>query len=486
MRSKVVWLMVGALGFAGCSDSEGAAATPDAGLPDGGAPDGSTTDAAPPEDAGTPDAAPPPWECPGNLVEVTGVAAGDDIQPAAQAAVDEAQDGDCVVLPAGEYALDGTLRIEKPVSLLGHGRGDGGTWLRRRDDATDAEVDGWGSMIRFTLRSRESSGIVLAGLRLSSKTPSFEDGDGGSLVTDTGVRFDEVVDFIVTDCRFEYFGDAALQIQHHDDLARGLIYENEFFHNLKGDGQGLGYGVALYGANDEWTADPEFGTDNFIFIEDNHFLEHRHSTAAGGCGRYVVRHNEIIDNLWGHAIDAHEGRNGGLGTSNHFSTRAVEAYDNEVRNDRFRVYQDGPGTPIEPGHNLNDLVGWAMMFRGGEVVAHHNRIEGYLIEVGVTAFLHSWPDVYPLPTQIGYASGLALGPGHSGTGPAERDGDVFVWEDDYVPYVDVPNYDDYQRNHAPDYLTEGRDYHFDVARPDYTPYEYPHPARIEWAGLVSR
>ena len=65
--------------------------------------------------------------------------------------------------------------------------------------------------------------------------------------------------FVVSDSKFENFGEAAVYVQHDDDLARGLIYNSEFSRNSKGEkGMGLGYGVVVYGTNQGWEPSPEF------------------------------------------------------------------------------------------------------------------------------------------------------------------------------------------------------------------------------------
>lgn len=425
-----------------------------------------------------------PWECPGSTIEVVATEGQDILNPIEVAAA-SANDGDCLVLPAGDFVAEGTARITRKVSLLGRGPNDGGTSIRRAESYAESELAGE-AMVHFDIGSRDPSGIVLAGIRFSSKTPQMEPGDGGSLATDFGVFFNYAVDFVVTDCTFENFGYAGLRIRHYDDLSRALVYNNTFSHNYKGNGQGLGYGVVVYGEDLVWLEDPEFGSDNFIFIEENRFTEHRHSIAAGGAARYVARHNEIIDNVCcsGAALDAHEGRNVGPGRSNHFATRAVEVYDNVLRNDSLR-----DGTPLTPGQDLNELGLVAIGFRGGEQLCYNNTISGYLNGILLIVF-ENQPDVwsdnaYPYPYQIGWQSGDALGAGHRGTGAAEGAGDFFEWNNTFEPYAPTGQERKFwlsSSSHLEGALVEGRDYHRDTPKPGYTAYVYPHPGRIAWSG----
>lgn len=457
---------------------------------DGAASDGNSTDATDPGgDANTEaDASVDGWECPGSLVNVTGVTELSDITGAIDAAVASASDGDCVVLPAGEYYMTGTVTTDKKISLLGHGKGEGGSWIRRPEDMDEGDLAGE-SMFIFNIDSREPSNMVFAGFRLSSKEPQGPGVSTGSLATDFGIKLHGAVDFVVTDCRIENFGYAGIEVDHFDDLSRGLIYNSEFFHNSKGDGQGLGYGVAVYSSeNNTWRSDPEFGSANFIFIEDTNLTSHRHAIAAGGNARYVIRYSEIVDSLYnGAGLDAHEGRNGGIGTSNHFSTRAVEMYNNDLHNDHFI-----DGTPIAPGGDLNNLGAAAIGIRGGEALIHNNTISNYLFGMLFIVFDDyddTWDDfAYPYPYQIGWLSGEALGEDHSGTGESEGDGDIFEWNNDFTPYAPTGQERKFwldSSNQMPGGMIEGRDYHVNTEKPGYTPYAYPHPQRINWQGLPS-
>lgn len=426
------------------------------------------------------------WECPGSLVLVMGVSEGDDITSAIDAAMASASEGDCIVLPAGEYFMAGTVTTDKRVSLLGHGKGEGGSWIRRPESMDEDELAG-ATMFVFNIDSREPSNMVFAGFRLSSKEPQEPGASTGSLATDFGIKLSGAVDFVMTDVRIENFGYAGVQINHLDDLSRGLIYDSEFFHNAKGNGQGLGYGVVIYsGENNTWSSDPEFGTDNFIFIEDTNLTNHRHAIAAGGNARYVIRYSEIVDSLYNAGgLDAHEGRNVGIGGSNHFSTRAVEIYNNDLHNDHFN-----DGTPIAAGGDLNNLALAAIGIRGGEALIHNNQISNFLngmLFIVFDNYGETWDDdAYPYPYQIGWLSGETFGESHDGTSPSEGDGDVFEWSNEFTPYAPTGQERKYwldSSNQMPGGLIEGRDYHLNTEKPGYVPYAYPHPQRIDWQGL---
>ncbi len=403
-----------------------------------------------------------------------------DISSVLQTAVDAARDGDTLLLPAGEFVLDERVVIRTFISIKGKGRGVGGTKLYRRESVADSVLSSasWRQMFYFISSSDASSNSVISDIYFKGKNPSVRSGDGGSIAADNAIRIDNFKDFVITNCRFEHFGAAAVRIKHKDNLASGLIFNNEFIHNYKKN-LDLGYGVSVYGNNNQWIDDPQFGSENFIFIEDNYFVGHRHSIAGGGAGRYVFRHNVAADNLFGHAIDAHEARGGTISQSTgYFSTRAYEVYENSVYNTKFK---DGTlfidGSTQEP---YNRLVRVAIGIRGGEGLVYNNKIEGYRFGIELFVIPHfPGDDEYPISYQIGYQSGKKLGPRHSGNQLPEGGGDLFIWANTFIPFRAsdpgfTPFYTGYER---PDRLLKDRDYHLATEKPGYTPYTYPHPLR---------
>jgi hypothetical protein len=416
-----------------------------------------------------------------NTIAIPSPGDGNDIQPALQAAVNTAANGDTLVLPEGEFKLGATVHITGKF-LSFRGQGMRRTRLYRPESLPDSALAN-APMLRFGASSNASSDIVVSDIGFRSKNPianggDFGNGSGGSVASDVGLSFAGVVDFTVTRCHFQFFGYAAIAVSHADTLARGLIYGNQFVRNFKGAvgtgpliGLGLGYGVVVYGANASWPSNPDFGTNNFIFVEDNTFEYHRHSIAAGGNGRYVFRYNDVRHNRVGpytHAIDAHEARL--TAGANYYSTRAVEIYNNTVVNETF-----WNGTPIAPGHLGSELVERAIGIRGGEAVIHDNYIRGYRFGTGLSCTVVPAGQGYPVVSQIGYLSGLEYGAAHTGTDAAHADGDVFAWNNDFVPYAS-PASSMALYNYDPDELVEQRDYHAQP-RPGYVPYTYPHPRR---------
>jgi hypothetical protein len=414
--------------------------------------------------------------CFGKTIKVTSPGNDVNIQPAIQAAVISAVNGDVIELPAGQFIVNSNVLITKFISFKGAGLGK--TILYRSEAAPDDLLStgvNWRGIFRFNINSTLKSGIVVSDITFKSKKPSVVSGDGLSVAADIGIEMVNCVDFVITRCRFENFGNGAVSVMHDDSIVGGLIFKNEFYHNVKGyDGLGLGYGIVIYGANRKWIASPRFGSSNFIFVEDNVFDYHRHSIAAGGCGLYVFRHNTVKNNVaanTAHAIDAHEASL--AAGDNYYSTRAIEVYNNDIVNTTFR---DGTGnvangTVITAGKSVTLLVECAIRPRGGEAVIHDNYIEGYRFGVGL---INTLATKYPSSYQQGYLSGLKYGDTHTGVDGDKGNGDIFIWNDNFKLYDIRTNQNVYFYNYSPDYIKSDRDYHL-FAKANYNTYTYPHP-----------
>jgi hypothetical protein len=414
--------------------------------------------------------------CFGKTIKVASPGNDVNIQPAIQAAVTNAVNGDLIELPAGQFIVNSNVLITKFISFKGAGLGK--TILYRSEAAPDDLLStgiNWRGIFRFNINSNAKSGIVVSDITFKSKKPSIVAGDGLSVAADIGIEMVHCVDFVITRCRFENFGNGAVSVMHDDSIVGGLIFKNEFYHNCKGyDALGLGYGVVIYGANKKWVGNPRFGSSNFIFVEDNVFDYHRHSIAAGGCGLYVFRYNTVKNNVAGntaHAIDAHEASL--TAGDNYYSTRAIEVYNNNIVNTTFK---DGTsdiknGTVITAGKSVSLLVECAIRPRGGEALIHDNYIEGFRFGVGLINTLKS---TYPCSYQQGYLSGLKYGATHTGVDGDKANGDIFIWNDNFKLYDNRTNDNVYFYNYSPDYIKSERDYHL-FAKTNYTPYTYPHP-----------
>lgn len=428
----------------------------------------------------------------GNTIVLPNPGNNNDIQPSLQNAINSALDGDTIILPKGEFLVRKQVEIRKFVSIRGQGKNGGGTKLYRPEDLSDETMETWPyrNIFYINCNSNTPSNIVVSDIYFKGKNPSLVLGDGGSEVSDYAIRI-KCLDFVVTNNKFEHFGHAAIGVDHWDAQAGGLVYNNTFIDNLKRStkesrGTTTGYGLVMGGDNESWADDPRFGTDNFIFVEDNYFIGHRHAIAGGGGGLYVFRHNEVVNNLVNQAVDAH-----GVAYGNVISTRAYEVYNNNLYNN---VYADGI-TPLDNPPPTTRNLCWkttytAMSFRGGEGLIFNNTIRGYRVGIRIITedtLYHKEKDEYPEYCQIGYLSGLNLGPNHSGINDAQSDGDIFIWDNNFTPFpdCDADQVGEFQNSGSDFLLQENRDFHLNTPKPNYTAYEYPHPLRRLYDDLNS-
>lgn len=402
-----------------------------------------------------------------------------------------ANDGDVIDVtswPVGDRLFSGVVNTTKLVSFKGPGIG----LVFKRSEATPDDtiwdnnaLTGWHYMIRYNINSDKPCGIDFSGITLKSKIPSVNDGsDGLSMTADRGLGFLNAVDFRVFNCRFENFGDGGLEIRHKDYLARGVVYNCQFYHNYKGAlGLGLGYGVTVYGEGNNWYPNMgnNHGTSAFIFIEDCSFDYHRHSVATAGNSIHVVRYNTFAHNIvaQSHCLDTHDSRGPGNGT-NSYGSRVWEIYNNTIINTTFL-----DGTPIANGANISTIQERAIGALSGDGVIHDNVCSGYRFMIGYRQ-TQSTSDNYPYIQQGGWMSGRRKGSANTASDPIAADGDFWEWNNTFTPYISSPvvssqkNFDQYDYK-APGtsnpYYLQNRDWH-SAAKPGYVPYAYPHPDRL--------
>lgn len=396
---------------------------------------------------------------------VTNPGSGNDIKANLDTAHTAASDGDVLVMPDNMVVLSSTCTFTKKVSMRGAGSSSEIQWDTGLTDnqITNTYVD----MLRWNINDNKPSGIVISNMKFTSRDVAT------SSARDTAIRITNAIDFRITGCTISYFGYAAVNIRHRDNLARGVIDSNTFTINAKGTGYGLGYGVLVTGEDQRWIADPEWGTNNFIFIENNTFTQHRHSVASGGCGKFVYRYNTDVnngvqkntDNVV-HAVDSHAARATGLGTFNNFATRAFECYNNTMSH---TLYFDGTTIPGS-GVSTSSLVQYTVFYRGGAALVHDNSFLGTAYGAGMYIDSLPFSITKPIPYAPSWLPTLKYGNSKTGTSQAESNDDVWYWNNT------VSSYGTQFVNIHTSYFSNNNQYH--ASQPSwYTPYTYPHPLR---------
>jgi len=372
------------------------------------------------------------------------ISAASGAAPDIQEAVNQAQPGDVVLIPAGQWDFSGTVFAPDGIHIRGAGKD--ATLLKRNDTASKPffVVDGGGSNpFRFSDMTLQGVGVE-----------RFRAGDLS--VLDSGLLIEgKAIDFQVYDARFTGFTEACVKVYGFEGStpghARGVIYRNEFVDSIYVDMgvTALGYGVAICGDDEEWEL--ALGSANAVFVEDNYFERCRHAVAANAAARYVFRYNTVVDTYYPYAaVDAHgadERRRG---------TRSYEVYGNTISG----------GVHWDTGESTAEHGTWAIGIRGGDGVIFNNQFLSMSDPIFLT--IENYANLsgysYPVPDQT--------------TG-------LYIWNNRYngVLYDHVSlGWDEEMAVMLRPFLKEGRDYHY-LPTASYRPFIYPHPLRT---GLVGR
>lgn len=267
-----------------------------------------------------------------------------------QAAVDAAQPGDTVIVPAGTAFWDAALSVQKPITVRGAGIG-ASIVSNVQGDGSDPGTYEW---FAFQLAGQTNGRVRLSGfeVRMNRKSQG---------VTVSGAKWSEVQ---IDSCKFSESIDRAVRF---NTLLRALVYNCTFVDNLKSLDS---YAISL--RDESWQEHLTLGTLNCIVVEDCTFRydtwKPRQAIAVASHGfgaRAAWRHNTIVNNLPGldffPIIDAHgnqmvvESDNTGA----HRGTRSLEFYENTVTSDV------GGGSSASP-----------LSLRGGTLICFNNEYFG--------------------------------------------------------------------------------------------------------------
>ncbi|HEY7322761.1 MAG TPA: hypothetical protein VIE89_34795 [Candidatus Binatia bacterium] len=246
----------------------------------------------------------------------------------------QAHNGDTITLPAGILHWTTGVTINKGITLQGAGVG--------------------ATVITDGVQSGQLIEVTLAAGNLTRIT-GIEFQDGGRANRESGIL--HVVGsnsngskFRLDHCKCYNLNGASLF-----DTVIGVLDHNTFVIDRTGLPVNIydSYWNGRTQGDGSWAAPTGFGTDRFLFIEDNTFT-HSDSSQKGvtDCyagGRFVFRHNNIVNGLISNHGTESTGRTRG--------GRAMEVYNNTFA-----------------GTDLNRFVGGV---RSGGVLFHDNSISGY-------------------------------------------------------------------------------------------------------------
>ena len=257
-----------------------------------------------------------------NTIPATGVSYEE-----VKAAVEQAEEGDTVLIPEGTASWPERLEITKGISLLGKTVVFGaGT---PEAIATDLTI-----ILDESPRSQKNSGVIyfnntpdqksrVSGLTIKAGTATQFNNNGVIFLSSSGDRpnFTMRVDH----CHIDHVRDKMI---HGGGWCYGVADHNLL--EAEGNSQSGFFGHSGYGGatdqrcDNQWADFPWFGTANFFFFEDNTVIGNGKVTTSGALdsdhgARWVARHNYFKD-----ARPGWHGTEGGRARG----TRAVQIYNN--------------------------------------------------------------------------------------------------------------------------------------------------------------
>ena len=376
-----------------------------------------------------------------------------------QAAVNSANEGDTVIIPAGSCTWTTGIAINnKALTLSGSGKG-----VTKLTDGT-------------TTNDPMISIVSVEGKPVRIKDITFQALHSPAAIKIRGTTKTWRVDhceFLVTTGSYREIGVEA------DTPTYGVI-DNCYFFNVGnhhvGDA-GISTGDTL------WQQPLSLGTANAMFIEDCEFVvtlgNQKNIMDSNNGSRYVFRHNTVHNGR----IEAHsECYNGKRGT---FS---VEAYDNTFTSDlasglwNFTAFSLRGGTAVVYNNALYGKWTYKTIFIDNTRTCDSGVCTGQWLNDtcdGTGPYDGNLPggNGYPCRDQIGRSTDT----GRSGTQSLEP---MYEWNNTYYDSSNNPTNTNFQvnpsytcANHAL-HIQANRDYYNDKSRPGYTPYQYPHPLRV--------
>jgi hypothetical protein len=375
-----------------------------------------------------------------------------------QEAIDAAQDGDTVLLPAGaatwtplDARTPSVLISGKMITLQGAGMD--------KTVITDGSPHAWASLalvIRGAGRPFRVTGVTFR---------KGTDARGANAISIADSR-----DWRVDHCRFDYNGSGGALFSYGDSFG---VIDNctivRAYTAINSNGRG----------DASWKMPLSLGTADAVYIEDCTFIDVGPDgpTDAYAGARYVFRHNAVtktdaVDSIGG--VGHH-----GFDSGGYRSTFSCEVYGNTFTGDGWLFGRSRGGTGVIFDNTVTGKVGFYLLvyYRSsdredikrlcsgwGPMCDGTNPLDGNEDETG-----------YPGRDQPGRATDA--GPGTPQLlEPVYEWGNTLNGEDADLQPQDLGG-------RSLDHIKEGRDFYNDTKRPGYRPYPYPHPLRSQWPPL---
>jgi hypothetical protein len=401
----------------------------------------------------------------------------DGSQAGVQAAVNAAPDdgSTLIVIPNGNYTWSGNLVINKALTLAG-------------ESATGVTINnGLASGVMLSATSSANGHLNIYWLNIVQVA---NNGGGAGYALSINRTEPSPYTVLVHDCTFKsgsVFG-YTVNVQ-----ANGIIFWNDVF---VGDGPGdvnalggVNFTCGKYGPSSSWNTPDTYGMLDTTGVANSYLENCQFFDAPSSCTNFddntrIVVRNCTITNA---SFMSHGQETSPIGV------RQIEIYN---CNFVYAATGTGPSGNTYP-LNMNDWMIW----RGGAGVMWGNTIEDIPFKTGIMFAVFSITRGGQIPCQTAYPAARQVGQGWSptstatyGTPVVTQDGTgavtegVYIWDNTGTETTDPsfigldPDSSDSCGNNqqVANYVKEGRDY-FLSAKPDYTPYTYPHPLHTQYA-----
>lgn len=234
-------------------------------------------------------------------------------QPAVQSAVNAARDGDVVAVPAGLCTWTATVTITAGITLKGAG-------IDQTIVIDDAASD------PIVMNTAAGKSYRISGFTFRRGT-ALKKGSDPRIIHIVG----DSTSFRVDHNKFDHTqldkphtraihtqGSVLGVIDHNTIISSGGLHGTIWVQHPRWGGPTNQYG------DGSWADDSHWGTDKFVFIEDNTFVapdgKHMFATDADAGGRFVFRYNQLTNaNVSNHGTESSGRLRGG---------RAFEIYGN--------------------------------------------------------------------------------------------------------------------------------------------------------------
>lgn len=358
-----------------------------------------------------------------------------------QTAIDSAVSGDIVVVPSGICAWTSPITIPHSKKITLQGAGMNNTIITRSSNGTVLDLGRSGS--RVTGFGFKNGGILVDGydFRIDHCSMAFDTWYNGIVVQSRNIYPAKIPTGVIDNCNFT-------NMRVLVNGSNYMLYENGAQHGL-------------------WASALNLGSAEAVYIENNIFTNGTNAVDGNYGGRYVFRYNTLNDTM----IEAH----------------SVQGYNRAIR--KWEIYNN---TINQVSRSM-----WTPFFlRGGTGVVFNNTINGVWTSPTITLDnvrsctscstsgkcdgTSSWDGNelgkggYPCRDQIGRSTDQWLWTSQNPYPPQALE-PAYFWNNKHgVNDVGVYVHNcDANRNH----IQQNRDWYFNVAKPGYKPYTYPHPLR---------